>query len=85
MCSGYSTKETAGFGCAGKTLKLKAKVSTKKGKANKSVVWTSSNPNLATVSNGKVKTFKGKKGTVKITIRSLDGTNKSKTVKIKIK
>ncbi len=70
---------------AGKTLKLKAKVSTKKGKANKSVVWTSSNPNLATVSNGKVKTFKGKKGTVKITIRSLDGTNKSKTVKIKIK
>ena len=70
---------------AGKTLKLKAKVSTKKGKANKNVVWTSSNPNLATVSNGKVKTFKGKKGTVKITIRSLDGTNKSKTVKIKIK
>ena len=70
---------------AGKTLKLKAKVSTKKGKANKSVVWTSSNPKLATVSNGKVKTFKGQKGTVKITVRSLDGTNKSKTVKIKVK
>ena len=70
---------------AGKTLKLKAKVSTKKGKANKSVVWTSSNSKLATVSNGKVKTFKGQKGTVKITVRSLDGTNKSKTVKIKIK
>lgn len=70
---------------AGKTLKLKAKV-TASSKANKKVAWSSSNKKLATVnSKGVVKTFKGKKGTVKITVRSLDGTNKKKTVTIKIK
>ena len=70
---------------AGKTLKLKAKV-TASSNANKKVAWSSSNKKLATVnSKGVVKTFKGKKGTVKITVRSLDGTNKKKTVTIKIK
>lgn len=70
---------------AGKTLKLKAKVTASKN-ANKKVAWSSSNKKLATVSaKGVVKTFKGKKGTVKITVKSLDGTNKTKTVKIKIK
>ena len=56
---------------SGKTTKLKAKVSTKNGKANKTVVWSSSNTKLATVDkNGKVKTVKGKKGTVKITAKA---------------
>ena len=70
---------------AGKTLKLKAEVTASSG-ANKKVAWSSSNKKLATVSSkGVVKTFKGKKGTVKITVRALDGTNKKKTVTIKIK
>lgn len=70
---------------AGKTLKLKAKVTAGK-KANTKVTWSTSNKKLATVSaKGVVKTFKGKKGTVTITAKSLDGTNKKKTIKIKIK
>ena len=53
---------------AGKTLKLKAKVTASKG-AYKKVVWTSSNKKYATVSaSGKVKALKaGKKKTVTIT------------------
>lgn len=71
---------------AGKQVKLTAKVTTQNGSANKKVVWTSSNPKLATVSSsGVVKTVKGKKGTVKITASSVDGTNKKKTITIKIK
>ena len=67
----------------GKTLKLKANV-TASGKANKSVVWRSSNTKVATVSSKGV--VKGKKkGTVTITVRSLDGTNKKATIKIKVK
>lgn len=70
---------------SGKTTKLKAKVSTKNGKANKTVVWSSSNTKLATVDkNGKVKTVKGKKGTVKITAKATDGSGKKATIKIKI-
>lgn len=71
---------------AGKTIKLKAKVSASKG-ANKKVAWSSSNTKYAEVSaNGTVKTFKaGKNKRVKITCRSLDGTNKKKTFVIKIK
>ena len=68
---------------SGKTTKLKAKVSTKNGKANKTVVWSSSNTKLATVDkNGKVKTVKGKKGTVKITAKATDGSGKKATIKI---
>ena len=67
----------------GKTLKLKANV-TASSKANKSVVWSSSNTKVATVSSKGV--VKGKKkGTVTITVRSLDGTNKKATIKIKVK
>lgn len=70
----------------GKTTKLKAKVTTVNGKANKSVVWSSSNTKLATVDkNGKVKAVKGKKGTVKITARAVDGSGKKATIKIRIK
>ncbi len=71
---------------AGKTIKLKAKVTAKKG-ANKKVLWSSSNPALATVStSGKVTASAGAKGkTVKITAMATDGTNKKATYKIKIK
>ena len=72
---------------AGKSIKLKAKVTTTKGKANKKVQWMSSNTSWATVAaNGKVtaKTAgKGKK--VTITAMATDGTGKKKTFKIKIK
>ena len=71
---------------AGKSLKLKAKVTATKG-ANKKLKWTSSNMKYATVtSTGKVKTFKAGKGKkVKITAMATDGSNKKKTVTIKIK
>ena len=47
---------------AGKSLKLKAKVSSTK-KANKKLKWTSSNTKYATVSSsGKVKALKAGKG-----------------------
>lgn len=71
---------------AGKSIKLKAKV-TGTANANKKVQWVSNNEKYATVtSSGKViaaKTAKGK--TVKITAMSTDGSGKKKTVKIKIK
>lgn len=70
---------------AGKTLKLKAKVKASKG-ANKKLEWISSNPEYATVKNGKVKSLKAGKGKrVKITVRALDGSNKKASIKIKIK
>lgn len=71
---------------AGKTLKLKGKV-TATSKANKKLKWSSSNTKYAVVSStGKVATFlagKGKK--VRITAAATDGSNKKKTVTIKIK
>ena len=70
---------------AGKTLKLKAKVKASKG-ANKKLEWISSNPEYATVKNGKVKALKAGKGKrVKITARALDGSGKKASIKIKIK
>lgn len=71
---------------AGKTLKLKAKVTASKG-ANKSLKWTSSNTKYATVtSSGKVKALKaGKKKIVKITAMAVDGSGKKATFKVKIK
>lgn len=71
---------------AGKSLKLKAKVTATKG-ANKKLKWTSSNPKYAQVtSSGKVKTYKAGKGKkVKITAMATDGSGKKKTVIIKIK
>ena len=72
---------------AGKSLKVKATVKTNGKKANKKLAWTSSNTKYAKVtSSGKVKTYKAGKGrTVKITAKATDGSNKKKTVKIKIK
>ena len=71
---------------AGKTLKLKAKVTASK-KANKTLKWTSSNKKYATVSSsGKVKALKAGKGKkVKITAMATDGSGKKKVVTIKIK
>ncbi len=70
---------------AGKTLKLKAKVTATKG-ANKKLKWTSSNTKYATVSSsGKVKARKAGKGKkVKITVTATDGSGKKKAVTIKI-
>lgn len=71
---------------AGKTAKVKAKVTTMNGKANKTLTWTSSNTKIATVDkNGKVKAVKGKKGTVTITARATDGSGKKATIKIRVK
>ena len=67
---------------AGKSVKLKAKV-----KANKKLLWTSSNTKYATVNTkGVVKTKKaGKRKKVKITAMATDGSGKKATVTIKIK
>ncbi len=73
---------------AGKTLKLKAKVTASNAKkANKTLKWTSSNKKYAAVSStGKVKTKKaGKKKTVTITAMATDGSNKKAVVKLKLK
>ena len=71
---------------AGKTAKVKAKVTTMNGKANKTLTWTSSNTKIATVDKtGKVKAVKGKKGTVTITARATDGSGKKATIKIKVR
>ena len=71
---------------AGKSLKLKAKVTATRG-ANKKIKWISNNPKYAVVSSsGKVKTFTAGKGkSVKITAMATDGSGKKKTVTIKIK
>ena len=71
---------------AGKKLKLKAKVTATK-KANKKLLWMSSNTKYATVNaKGIVTTKKSAKGkTVKITAMATDGSGKKKTVKIKMK
>ena len=71
---------------AGKTLKLKAKVTAAK-QANKKVKWSSSNKKYATVSSsGKVKALKAGKGKkVKISAMATDGSGKKKSVTIKIK
>lgn len=71
---------------AGKKLSLKGKVTASAG-ANRTLKWSSSNKKYAKVSSrGKVTTYKaGKKKSVKITAKALDGSGKSKTVTIKIK
>lgn len=72
---------------AGKTLKIKATVKTTGKDANKTLIWKSSNTKYATVSaDGVVKAKKAGKGkTVTITATTVDGTNKTAKIKIKIK
>ncbi|MCI8635607.1 MAG: Ig-like domain-containing protein [Eubacterium sp.] len=80
-------KVTGAKSCkAGKSLKLKAKVTAGKG-ANKNVVWKSSNTQYAQVTkNGTVKTKKKGKGKkVKITAAATDGSGKKGSVVIVIK
>lgn len=71
---------------AGKSIKLRAKVTATK-KANKKLKWTSSNTKYAKVSSsGKVKTYKAGKGKkVAITAAATDGSGKKKKVTIRIK
>ena len=71
---------------AGKKLYLKGKTSASSG-ANRTLKWSSSNTKYAKVSSkGTITTYKaGKKKSVKITARAVDGSGKSKTVTIKIK
>ena len=70
---------------AGKTLRLKAKVTAAK-QANKKLKWSSSNKKYATVSSsGKVKSLKAGKGKkVKITVMATGGSGKKKSVTIRI-
>ncbi len=70
----------------GKSVKLKAKVTASKG-ANKTLRWTSSNSQYASVtSKGKVTAKKvGKGRTVRITAIATDGSGKKASLKIKIK
>ena len=72
---------------AGKSIKLKATVTTTGESANKALKWTSSNTKYATVSkSGKVTTKKAGKGkTVTITATATDGSAKKAKIKIKIK
>lgn len=71
---------------AGKTLKLKARITASR-KANRKLLWKSSNTKYATVnSKGVVKAKKSAKGkTVKVTAMATDGSNKKATIKIKVK
>ena len=71
---------------AGKTLKLKARVTASR-KANRKLLWKSSNTKYATInSKGVVKAKKSAKSkTVKIMAMATDGSNKKATIKIKVK
>lgn len=71
---------------AGKSIKLKTKITPAKA-TNKTVTWSSSNTRHATVNKyGKVTAKKAGKGkTVRITVKTKDGSKKKDTVKIKIK
>lgn len=72
---------------AGKTLKLKATVTTTGKSANKALKWASSNEEYATVSKKGVVTAKkaGKGKTVIITAAATDGSGRKASVKVKIK
>lgn len=70
----------------GQSTKVTAAVTSQGGSSNRSLAWSSSNTKLATVDKyGKVKTIKGKKGTVTITAKATDGSGKKATFKIRIK
>ncbi len=71
---------------AGKSVAVKAKITTSGKTANKALSWSVSNKKYASVnSKGVVKTKKAGKGkTVTVTAKSTDGTNKSSKIKIKI-
>lgn len=72
---------------AGRKITVKATVKTTGKKVNKKLIWSTSNKKYATVTaKGVVKTYKaGKRKTVRITAKATDGSNKKKTIKIRIK
>lgn len=87
VVSGKVTKvaiaETEATLKVGNSQKFTAKVSTKGKKASKTLKWTSSDKNVATVdSKGNVKAVAA--GTATITATSTDGTKKKDTVKITV-
>ena len=65
----------------GQTATLQATVSPSNA-SDKSVTWTSSNPNVASVSNGVVTAVAN--GTATITVRTLDGSNKTATCAVTV-
>lgn len=71
---------------AGKSVKLKAKVTASKN-ANKNLQWSSSNTKYAKVSkSGTITTYKAGKGKkVRITAKATDGSNKKRSIAIRIK
>lgn len=71
----------------GKNGKIKAKVKTTGKDANRSLRYSSNSKYVKVTSSGKVSVQKKakKNSTVKITAKALDGTNRSKTIKIRIK
>lgn len=71
----------------GKSGKIKAKIKTTGKDANRSLRYSSNSKYVKVTSSGKVSVQKKakKNSTVKITAKTLDGTNRSKTIKIRIK
>lgn len=71
----------------GKSGKIKAKIKTTGKDANRSLRYSSNSKYAKVTSSGKVSVQKKakKNSTVKITAKALDGTNRAKTIKIRIK
>lgn len=71
----------------GKSGKIKAKIKTTGKGANRSLRYSSNSKYVKVTSSGKVLVQKKakKNSTIKITAKTLDGTNRLKTVKIRIK
>lgn len=78
-----SVDKTAVTLTAGATDTVTATVKTKGKKANKTLVWTSSDKNVATVDNKGVITAVAA-GSATITAKSTDGTNKKATVAVTV-
>lgn len=71
----------------GKSGKIKAKIKTTGKDANRSLRYLSNSKYVKVTSSGKILVQKKakKNSMVKITAKTLDGTNRSKTIKIRIK
>lgn len=81
--TGISLNQTQATIQTGGSLTLKATLKPKK-PSNKTIIWSSSDPTVATVSNkGVVKALKA--GTTKITATAADGSGKSKSATITVK
>ena len=82
VTSVYLSQTSLTFSALNTTLKLTAIV-TPSNAANKNLEWTSSNPDVATVSSSGVVTSKGN-GTATITATTTDGSNKSATCSVTV-